>query len=318
MPAIRGVPEVRASVVLDLNPVRARGFAERFGFPKWTVDLGEFAESADLAIVALPNGAHASVSIPLLSRGIHVLCEKPMARNTAECQSMINAASQGHALLSVGHNRRFRNHLRLAKRLLQKNLIGNILQVEAEEGSSADWPRSAAYFDPAESGGGALMDVGIHSIDLIRWLAGNFLSVGYLGNGTAQSVESESEVRFELSAGAKGKIVSSRTRNLRQQLTITGSHGFIQAGLWGDNLRIRSDNGKAFRFLPHVDAFVSRRPPADSSFVDQLFQFVQAIRGKGTVLVNGEEGKAAVEVVCRAYAHPLPSTLAQSGAGVAS
>jgi len=164
-----------------------------------------------------------------------------------------------------------------------------------------DWPRSSAYFDPVQSGGGSLMDVGIHSIDLIRWFVGEFRQVEYSGNATPSVVESDAELRFTLANGAQGRLTASRARELNKQITITGTEGFAEVGLWGDNLRIRSNKGKAFQNLRHLDAYVSRRPAADASFVLQLGNLVNAIRRVENVLVDGEEGMAAVDVVCRAY-----------------
>jgi UDP-N-acetylglucosamine 3-dehydrogenase len=304
--AVRGVPEVQPVAVVDINEERVCQFALQQGFPLATTRLQDLFGKVDLAIVALPNGLHASVACELLSSGIHVLCEKPMARNVPECQAMIEAAQDGGVLLCIGHNRRFRNNVTLAKRLIEKGILGEVTRIEAEEGSPADWPRSPAYFDPTQAGGGALIDVGIHSIDLIRWLVGEFGKIEYRGNGTATTVESEAELRFRMTNGAQGKLLASRTWDLQQHIRITGSEGYLDIGLWSDNLRMRSNKGKAFQQLPHLDAYVSRRPPQDPSFVLQLNNFVNAIRGKEKVLVDGFEGMAAVEVVTRAYDHSAP------------
>ncbi len=314
--AVRGVPEVQPTMVVDINEERARLFAQRQGIPLYTTRLQDLVGKVDLAIIALPNGLHAPLSCELLSNGIHVLCEKPMARNMAECQTMIEAAQRGGAQFCIGHNRRFRNNFSLAKRMMEKGIIGEVTSIEAEEGSTADWPRSPAYFDPVQAGGGALIDVGIHSIDLIRWLAGEFDKVEYRGDGTPTTVESEALMQFRMANGAQGKLLASRTRGLQQRLRLTGSEGFMEIGLWGDNLRLRSDKGKAFQQLPYLDAYVSRRPPQDASFVLQLNNLVSAIRGEEKVLVDGAEGMAAVEVVTRAYSHPV--LLANSPAEVAA
>jgi predicted dehydrogenase len=289
-------------MIVDIDSSLARRFSEHNGFAHWSTNLNELFGAVDLAIVALPNHLHCSVSSALLSHGIHVLCEKPMARTPEECQTMIEAARRSGALLAIGHNRRFKNHLKLAKEWMDKGAIGEIISIEAEEGSAFDWNRSAAYFDPSQSGGGALMDVGIHAIDLIRWLAGEFSEVRFVGDGTASRVEGEAEMHFRLQNGATGTIVSSRSRELAQRLRFNGTEGFLQAGLWGDELRIRINRGKPFLHFPHLDAFVSRRPPADSSFVDQLYNLIRAIKGQDHLLVDGAEGMAAVEVVSRAYA----------------
>jgi predicted dehydrogenase len=304
--AIRGVPEVQLVAVVDINEERACQFAQRQGIPLSTTRLQDLFAKVDLAVVALPNGLHASVACELLSNGIHVLCEKPMARNVPECQAMIEAARRSGTQLCIGHNRRFRNNVNLAKHLMEKSILGEVTRIEAEEGSTADWPRSPAYFDPVQAGGGALIDVGIHSIDLIRWLIGEFGESEYRGDGTATTVESEAELHFRMTNGAEGKLLASRARDLQQHIRITGSGGYLDIGLWSDNLRMRSEKGKAFQQLPYLDAYVSRRPPQDASFVLQLNNLVNAIRGEEKVLVDGAEGMAAVEVVTRAYGHPVP------------
>jgi predicted dehydrogenase len=305
MPAINGVPEVVRSIVVDADAERARRAADRFCFPTWSTDLDDVTRHCDLALVLVPNGMHAEVSSALLSQGIHVLCEKPMARTVDECLEMIEAARRGRALLCIGHNRRFRPHIRLARQLLQKGLIGDVVDIQAEEGSPTDWPRSASYFDPVLAGGGALLDVGIHSIDLVRWSAGEFQDLQNQGRGRENGVESEGELLFQLSTGAQGRLLVSRTRRLQQKLAFKGSEGFIEVGLWEPQIGIRSVRGKAFQNLYRLDAAVSRRPPQDSSFVEQLRHFVSAIRGEEELLVTGEEGLAAVEVVCRAYSGDL-------------
>jgi UDP-N-acetylglucosamine 3-dehydrogenase len=306
MPAINGVPEVVRSIIVDAEPERARRAADRYGFPKWSTDIADAARNSDLAIVVVPNGLHASVSSALLSHGVHVLCEKPMARNVEECQAMIDASLRGKTLLCIGHNRRFRPHVVLGRQLLQKGLIGDLVDIRAEEGSASDWPRSASYFDPKQAGGGALLDVGIHSIDLIRWLAGEFEEVTYRGNGSETRVESEAEMAFRLSTGCTGKVVVSRNRDLPQMLTLTGTDGFIEIGLWEPLVGIRAAKGKAFQNFVRLDVAVSRRPPQDSSFVEQLRHFVLAIRGEETLLVTGEDGMRAVDVVSRAYSNGEP------------
>jgi predicted dehydrogenase len=314
MRAIRGVPEVLPAVVVDLDESRAREFAQKQGFARYTTRLQDLFDNVDLAIVALPNGAHASVSCELLSNGVHVLCEKPMARNVAECRAMIEAAERGGTKLCVGHNRRFRTNSMLAKRLMEKGVVGEVTRIHAEEGSTSDWARSPVYFDPAQAGGGALIDVGIHSIDMIRWLAGEFKGLEYRGNGTATMVESDAQLQFHLANGAEGTLLASRTRNLQQHICITGTEGFIDIGLWSEHLRVRHNKGKAFEKLPHLDVYVSKRPPQDPSFVLQLANFINAIRGQEKLLVDGYEGMANLEVVTRAYGHAASVSTPQNAA----
>jgi predicted dehydrogenase len=130
--AVRGVPEVEPVAVVDIDEERGCQFALRQGFPFATTSLEDLFGKVDLAILAVPNGLHASVACELLSNGIHVLCEKPMALNVPECQAMIEAARRGGAQLCIGHNRRFRNNVNLAKRLMERGILGDVIRIEAE------------------------------------------------------------------------------------------------------------------------------------------------------------------------------------------
>jgi hypothetical protein len=117
---------------------------------------------------------------------------------------------------------------------------------------------------------------------------------------------------FRMESGATGKVIASRSRELAQRLLIRGTQGFMEAGLWSDMLRVRSERGKASRHFQHLEAYVSHRPPADSSFVDQLLNLVRAIRGQEPLAVDGKAGMGAVDVVCRAYGHKPAAATAPS------
>ena len=300
VPAIRAVPEVQAWMAVDLDIERARQVGSLAPFEHVTTKLDDLDNNVDLAIVALPNGAHQPVACQLLEAGIHVLCEKPMARTVAECRAMIASAERSGARLCIGQNRRFRTNVVEAKRLIDAGLLGQINHIEAEEGGTSDWQRSAAYFDPTLAGGGALLDVGIHAIDLIRFLVGEFDEVVYEGNQTSQTVESHAVVRFKLATGAVGSITSSRVQDLRQRIILRGDEGELTIGLWGSSLMLSRTSGKAFERFKQLTLNPVRRA-MDASFVEQLTQFVRAITSGGPVPITGKDGLNTVEVVERAY-----------------
>lgn len=252
LPAIRGVPEIIPWIVADVDPQRLELLAGRGSFRETTIDYRELIGKVDLAVVAVPNSLHAPVSSQLVEAGVHVLCEKPLARTVAECQSMLNASALGNSLLAAGHNRRFRQNVRDAKSLIDGGVIGRVVRIDAEEGSPSDWPRSKAYFDPKVAGGGALLDVGIHSIDLVRFLLGEFESVQYTGNNTPAEVESDATIDFGLACGTTGRIRSSRTQRLRNEMVFHGTDGVLSMSLWGNSLALGKKSGKAFREFPRL------------------------------------------------------------------
>jgi predicted dehydrogenase len=305
LPAIRAVPEVQPCLVADVDCDRAQTLAAWTPFLSFTDDVEDLIGNVDLAIIALPNAFHQPVACRLLEAGIHVLCEKPLARTVAECQCMLASAEKGRALLATGHNRRLRGNIKDAQDLLTRGLIGQVVSIRAEEGSISDWNRSQAYFDPIQSGGGALLDVGIHCIDLIRYLLGEFVQVSYSGNQTRAAVESEAEVTFELESGARGRLVSSRVRNLHNEIEIGGTAGTLTIKLWGRELLLHRPTGKAFRHFPALTLTPVARE-MDGSFVDQLTRFVAAIRGGGRPAVDGLDGMKAVEIVEWAYRGTRP------------
>jgi len=305
VPAIRGVPEVKASMVADVDTQRAQRLADLAPFERVVARAEDLCGNVDLAIVALPNALHAPIACLLLEAGVHVLCEKPMARTVAECRQMLAAAEKGGAMISVGHNRRFRTNVLEAKKLIDRGTLGEIKRVTAVEGSTSDWPRSQAYFDPAVAGGGAMMDVGIHAIDLIRFLVSGYAQVEYSGNGTPATVESEGRLRFKLANGAEGEIHSSRDRNLGQELALTGAEGELRLGLWGPDLILRRPKGKAFQFFESLKLNPVRRA-MDASFVEHLLQFALAVRDRKQPPVPGEDGLEAVRVVQWGYAGARP------------
>jgi predicted dehydrogenase len=303
VPATRAVPEIRPFMVADVDLGRAQRVADLVPFEHATSRIEDLIGNVEIAIVALPNAFHQTVTCQLLEAGIHVLCEKPMARNVAECNLMIESAERGNALLCIAHNRRFRSNVGEARKLLTKGIIGQIKHIEAEEGSTSDWPRSKAYFDPKLAGGGALLDVGIHSVDLIRYLVGDFGELKYKGNETADCVESDCTLQFTLSDGPTGVLTSSRDRNLRQRIVIQGDQGELTIGLWSPLLALSLKSGKAFQQFKQLQLNPVRRA-SDASFVEQLLSFVKAIRNQTAVPVSGMEGLKAVEVVERAYRTP--------------
>ena len=306
VPAIRGVPEVQAWMVADVDMLRARRVQDLCPFEHATNNYEDFCGEVDLAIVGLPNALHEPVACRLLKAGVHVLCEKPQARTVAECRRMIAAAKPAGALLAAGHNRRLKKNVLEARLLLSRGCIGRVTRLHTEEGSRADWPRSKAYFDPALAGGGAMLDVGIHAIDLIRFLVGEFVSVEYSGNGTSAQVESEGHLRFKLAGGAEGEVLASRDRDLRQELVLVGADGELRVGLWEQSLVLQRPRGKAFR---HFDS-LQLNPVAranDASFVDQLYRFAAAIRGLGKPSTTAEDGLEAVRIVEWGYTGARPA-----------
>lgn len=166
----------RATIVAccDLIPERAQAFAQRFGIPAVYTDMEEMmrAEQPQAVSVCTWNRSHASAAICALRGGADVICEKPMAMSAAEAEQMQAAAQENGRLLMVGFVRRFGNDAAYVKPVIESGEMGEIYYAKAQylraKGCPGGW-----FGDLSYAGGGPLIDLGVHVIDLVRYLAGN-------------------------------------------------------------------------------------------------------------------------------------------------
>src|SRR5258708_11109202 len=126
----------------------------------------------DLVSVCLPNFLHAEVTIAALDKGAHVLCEKPMAPNTAQAQQMIDAAKRNNRRLMIAYNYRYRYDVRWIRRVVDSGQLGNVYHMYAAWRRETGIPGSGWFGNRQMSGGGALIDLGVHVLDLTMWLLG--------------------------------------------------------------------------------------------------------------------------------------------------
>lgn len=161
----------------DIDPVRLKMTCDKFGIPeehRYTSVEAMLAGEPELeaADVCVWNVNHAKCSIAALNAGLHVLCEKPMAYNAKEAQEMEDAAKRAGKLLMVGFVLRFSNENIVVKDFIKSGMIGDIYYTKAtylrRHGNPGGW-----FSDKARSGGGPVIDLGVHVIDQTRYLMGS-------------------------------------------------------------------------------------------------------------------------------------------------
>ncbi len=157
----------------DIDKGRAEKFAEDFGFKGVYTDYKEMLqkENLDAVSVCVWNSAHAEVAIAALEAGVNVLSEKPMAMSAAEGMKMKEAAEKSGKLLMIGFVRRFGTKADIAKALVDGGELGKVYYAKTKCirrcGNPGGW-----FADKNFSGGGPLIDLGVHMIDLARYLMG--------------------------------------------------------------------------------------------------------------------------------------------------
>ena len=190
-------PNVELVAFCDIDEERVHYMADRWGVPRertYTDKDKMLAENKlDAVDVCTWNSAHAECAIAALNAGCHVLCEKPMAMNAREAQAMKDAADKNGKLLQIGFVRRYGWDADIVKEYIENGSLGEIYYAKAtylrRNGNPGGW-----FGDITRSGGGPLIDLGVHVIDLVRYLIGNPKPVSAFG-ATFQKLFDRPELR---------------------------------------------------------------------------------------------------------------------------
>jgi predicted dehydrogenase len=165
------IENVELYAVCDINAERAAACAKENNIPHVFKDYNEMLKMNELDAVSVCtwNSVHAPASIAALRAGKHVLCEKPMAMNTAEALEMEKAAKEAGKVLMIGFVRRFGNDTSILRDFIANDMMGDIYYAKATYLRRAGFP-GGWFGDKSRSGGGPLIDLGVHVIDLVRYL----------------------------------------------------------------------------------------------------------------------------------------------------
>jgi predicted dehydrogenase len=174
IPAYLRNPNVELVAVVDEDPVKARRIRKQFGVAEWYEDFAEMLHGADVDAVDIctPNYLHAPMTVAALRSGRDVLCEKPLARNLEEAQRMVDTAEEHGRLLMAAMNHRYREDVRVLRRLIRAREMGNVNFVKAGWLRNAgEWKERQWFTERTKAGGGALLDLGTALVDLAIWVA---------------------------------------------------------------------------------------------------------------------------------------------------
>ena len=199
-------PNVEIVAFCDINEQRLKEKGEKHGVTRLYTDVNEMVknEQLDAVSVCTWNCAHAKCTIAALNAGINVLCEKPMAMNAKEAEEMMAAAEKNGKLLMVGFVRRYGNDMDVLQDFVHSGYFGELYYAKANyirrHGNPGGW-----FGDKSRSGGGPLIDLGVHVIDLTRYLLGNPKPVSVYG-ATFQKLFDRKNIK-----SAKGYVATRKS-----------------------------------------------------------------------------------------------------------
>jgi len=131
-------------------------------------------EELDVVYVTTPNRSHAEISIAAMEAGKHVMCEKPMAKTSQEAQKMLETAKRTHRILNIAYQNRYRPDAAYLKKMCQKEELGEIYFARAHALRRRAVPTWGVFLNEEEQGGGPLIDIGTHALDLTLWMMDNY------------------------------------------------------------------------------------------------------------------------------------------------
>jgi len=314
--AIARLPGFRLVAVADTDLGRARRLAashDAAAESDWRALVGR--GDLDALVVATPPSLHAEIGVRALEAGQHVLCEKPLARTPAECRQMLAAAERSGRVLATGFNYRFYPAIAKAREIVAAGLIGELDHVRGYAGHPGGREFTHPWVHDVDVvGGGALMDNGIHLIDLIRHFLGEVAEVTGVATGHVWGFPGCEDNGFALLRSPGGRIASlqaswSEWRGYRFAIEVYGTRGCIRASYPPMLAQLvqpaPAGRGRRrihlFPWLQVVERLRSSRWTALQSFRRELEAFSRATRGEASPLARGLDGLRSVQIAHAVY-----------------
>ena len=178
MPALKKISQVEMVAFCDIIEERAEKAAKEYGVEGAAVytDYKQLIARKDIDVVHVltPNKQHSFITVDALEAGKHVMCEKPMAINSAEAKKMLDAAKRTGKKLTIGYQSRFRPDSMYLKKMCEAGELGEIYYAKAQAVRRRAVPTWGVFLDAENQGGGPLIDIGTHALDLTLWEMNNY------------------------------------------------------------------------------------------------------------------------------------------------
>jgi 1,5-anhydro-D-fructose reductase (1,5-anhydro-D-mannitol-forming) len=284
------------AAISSRDPARAASLAAEFGAAR--SHAGEEALFADPDVraiyIATPNALHAEQAIRALRAGKHVLVEKPMALTVADAEAMVEAADRAGVQLGVGFHLRHHPVHRAIKQRLAGGAAGDIIYGQAQFCSFSQIPLDRWQMNPAIAGAGSIMGLGVHMIDLLRYLTGQEVtSVTAMTDGPApgRPVEFLMLGTLAFDGGAYGQVISSRRLpNSLNNVTIYTTH----ERLVGEETNSMQPSGRLV--AGHGPEVTINNIPLRDAYLNEIEAFSRAVAGGPAFEASGRDGLRVVEI----------------------
>ena len=300
----RALAGARLTVCADIDLRRAQLLAASVpgaaAVADWRTAIDH--SDVDVVVVATMNDSLAEISRTAAAAGKHVLVEKPAARSVAEIDTVISAATSGGALVRVGFNHRYHPALQKARELIDAGALGPLMFVRGRYGHGGRIGYDREWrADPALSGGGELIDQGVHLIDLSRWFLGEFVHVtGRAHTYFWQMPVDDNAFLLLRTAGEHTAFLHVSCTEWKNLFSyeIYGTVGKIQIEGLGGSYGV--ERITFYRMLPEMgppETTCWEFPRGDQSWQLEFAEFLEDIRLRRTPAAGLADARAALAVV---------------------
>lgn len=308
--AITGIPEAELVAVCDVIEERAQKLSGDFGNPAVYTDYNKmFAEAGiDAISVCVPSGLHGQVTIDAAKAGKHVMCEKPIEITLPKIDAMVQACRDNNVKLGVIFQRRTSPMWNKVKNAIEAGWLGKMVLGDAY----LKYFRSQDYYNSGEwrgtwelDGGGALMNQGVHCIDLQRWIMGPIDTVYAQADHLVRDIEVEDTccAVFKFKSGAFGVLQGTTSVvGMNHKLEFHGDQGTIAVD--GEKITVWKVPGHEEEQSESGETGSAASDPkaiGTQGHARQIQDLCEAIVEGRDPMVGGEEARKAVEVILAIY-----------------
>ncbi|MEA1910127.1 MAG: Gfo/Idh/MocA family oxidoreductase [Spirochaetota bacterium] len=298
-----GLRDAKSSKLISVNRSdfsKAESFAKEFGADKWIENWQDLITDTDInaVYIATPVFLHAEQTIAAAEAGKHILCEKSMAMNTAEADRMIDACKANNVKLGIAYYRNLYPAVQRIKEIINSGEIGNIVHIQSNNFENFNrQPGEARYWllEKEKSGGGPMMDMGCHRIEVFVNIAGPVQQITAFNDNIAfkRDVEDSSMAHFRFENGATGLLTSSHAAGEpRDTLDIFGTEGSIHVSVLNDGT-LTVVTGTGTRLEKHPNPANVHQPLIED--------FIAAVLTDREPAVTGEMGREITRILDKIY-----------------
>lgn len=304
LPAYARRSDVEITAIVDEDLVKGRKVGQQFGVDKVFEDFTQMIRKVpvDAVDICTPNYLHAPMAVTALRAGLHVLCEKPIARTAAEAAKMVDTAKEQGRILMVAMNNRFRRDVEILRHFVEHEELGQVQLVKAGwRRPVQDWKDRGWFADRSKAGGGVLLDLGLPKMDLAMWIAG----LEKPTRVTCNVFRSEGRKRVEDSACAMVNFAAGNCLMLEVTWSLVEQKPHVYLEVYGNKGAATLHPFKIHKalhgHLVDVTPALERIDFYTESYRLEIDHFIDCIRNQLEPRTTGEEAAAVLGILDAMY-----------------